>query len=457
MNRHVVLALLLALGTSTACSEDPADGPVGVAGNGASAAGAPAGGSGTSSGGTGAGASGSSANAGSSASAGSGSQFECVNSGEINFDCPFNLPPINGSCAPAGECCHRASNTAKIAALGPDDPAVLEYRLNFVDVNNHPLTVGNPVLMSGASARADICSGEQCLLWRFTAPREGGAFVAGQGEAEIGIGAYNCDGTYSYYGPSAAPARPEVDSSDPGRWQSVKVPAQVDPAKEGIERYHIPFATNRNREIARSIFLWPADNTIDWELASSGFEITAFDTSDAGQDCMGARDGLSWNTVNGFTSYSTMEGNDTDVSNLISQTYCSLLAFGLLGEGMKETKCLDTPRCMPGTAGCLWVKLPDALCPKDEAERALFGCHLGAEGNPNNEEGYPATLECTPEAPSAALDPDMGATSDGQCCDPLGQSATLPPCNAYRTTGVFAAAAAEITDEPRNELPPVCQ
>ena len=44
----------------------------------------------------------------------------------------------------------------------------------------------------------------------------------------------------------------------------------------------------------------------------------------------------------------------------------------------------------------------------------------------------------------------------GQCCDPLGQSTTLPACNAYRTVGKFVAAAAEITDEPRNSLPPVC-
>jgi hypothetical protein len=155
-------------------------------------------------------------------------------------------------------------------------------------------------------------------------------------------------------------------------------------------------------------------------------------------------------------SYSLMDGNDTDISNLISQTYCSLLAFGLLGEGLKDTKCLETERCMPGTANCPWLKLPDSLCPTDEAERALFGCHLGAEGNPNAEDGYPATLSCDQAAPTAPLDPDNGATSEGQCCDPLGASQTLPPCNAYRTIGVFVAAAAEITDDPRSDLPPVC-
>ena len=77
-----------------------------------------------------------------------------------------------------------------------------------------------------------MCAGEQCLLWRFTAPRKGGEFVAGAGEVEIGIGAYNCDGTYSFYGPNAAPDRSaEIGESDPGRWQSVTVPADVDPSQ----------------------------------------------------------------------------------------------------------------------------------------------------------------------------------------------------------------------------------
>ena len=240
----------------------------------------------------------------------------CTNVGETNFDCPFSLPPIMGSCAPAGECCHRASNIAKEALLGPDDPLVLEYRLEYVDVFNHPQSIGLPDLVRTANQRSDVCAGEQCLLWRFTAPRQGGQLVAGPGEVEIGVGAYNCDGTYSYYGANAAPDRAgEIGESNPGRWQAVKVPAAHDPAKEGVERFKIPFATNKNREIARSIFLFPADNTLDWELASAGFNITSFDTSEAAKDCMGARQGFGWNAVAGFVAYSPIAGNDKDISN----------------------------------------------------------------------------------------------------------------------------------------------
>jgi hypothetical protein len=448
MNRYFAsFALLLALsGCSSASSGGGNNNSTGASGKGS---------------GTGNGSGGSTMST-SAAGKGGGDQFSCVNTGDINFNCPFNLPPLTGSCAPHGDCCYRTSNNTKLAKLGPDDPEVLEFRLNFVDIINHPMSIGLPDLVRSAKQRADVCAGEQCLLWRFTAPRKGGQVTAGMGEVEIGIGAYNCDGTYSYYGPGAAPNRTsEVGESDPGRWQAVKVPAAVDPTKDGVDRFHIPWATNRNREIARSIFIWPADYTIDWELASSGFNITKFDWSEAGQDCQGSRpNGHDWSTVDGFVAYSPIKGNDKDISNQTNQTYCSLLAYGLLPEGKKNKAC-DIERCMPdggvfGDGGCDWLKLPDSLCPDNDDERKIFGCHLGAEGNVNKEDGYPAMLSCSQDKPTAALDPDMGASSEGQCCDPLGKSSALPTCNAYRTVGKFVAAAAEITDKPIDKLPPMC-
>jgi len=402
---------------------------------------------------------------GATGAAGSGSTptAECVNDGADNVDCPLIVSPTIGSCAPKGVCCHRASNNAKMAQLAPDAPAELEYRLNLVEVINHPLTIGLPLLKASANARADICSGEQCLLWRFTLPRSGGQLVAGASTIQIGVGGYNCDGTYSFYGPTAAPVREGI-SDDPGRWQAPVEDADFDPAKQGMQQHHIPWRTNHNREIARSIFLEPRDNTIDWELSSSGFEITSLDTSEAGRDCIGARDSQAWVTGGTFVSYSPMAGNDTDINNLISQPFCQLLAFGVLEEGKKDRSCVDTPRCVPtpdrmlsDPTRCPWLKLPDSLCPVDAAERELFGCHLGAEGNINLEDGYPQTLRCTSDKPGAPLDPDEGATSEGQCCDPLGASSTLPPCNAYRTLQKYVAAAAEITDQPRDTLPPVCR
>jgi hypothetical protein len=99
---------------------------------------------------------------------------------------------------------------------------------------------------------------------------------------------------------------------------------------------------------------------------------------------------------------------------------------------------------------CPWVKLPDSLCP-EAGDEDLFGCHLGSVENVNNEADYP-TVDCTMDAPSEAL-PD----EQGQCCDPLGAGTdNLPACNAFRIVNEFSASAAEITDDPSNELQPVC-
>jgi hypothetical protein len=104
------------------------------------------------------------------------------------------------------------------------------------------------------------------------------------------------------------------------------------------------------------------------------------------------------------------------------------------------------------------MKLPESLCPETAEQKAMWGCHIGAvdnEGDADFPGGYPTN--CTQEAPTSALDPDLGATSEGQCCDPLGQSPTLPACNAWLLRQDYTAAAAEITDEPTNLLPTACQ
>jgi hypothetical protein len=132
----------------------------------------------------------------------------------------------------------------------------------------------------------------------------------------------------------------------------------------------------------------------------------------------------------------------------------------VLPEDMKDKRCDTVPRCMPDEDGpCLWVKLPDSLCPETDGDKANWKCHLGAQMNVNAEVGYPDPVSCSMEAPTGPLDPAMGATTAGQCCDPLGDADaanTLPNCNAYRLVQKFAAAAAEITDNPANELQRNC-
>jgi hypothetical protein len=281
-------------------------------------------------------------------------------------------------------------------------------------------------------------------------PRADGALVDGEGSFKIGIGRYNCDGTYSYYGPGAAPAR--EGHTDPDRWSAVTVRTTVDADAEGRDRSPVAFADQRNRELACSPFL-DSMMVLDWELCTMGLDILSMDTSD--NDCSGSFDGTSWTRGGEFVAYAPMAANNSDVIDVIGENFCQLLAFGLIGAGMD---CETTERCVPGSTDCPFVKLPDSLCPSTPAEADLFGCHLGDQGNVNEEPGYPATVNCSATAPTTPRDPDTGATDEGQCCDPLGTTASgLPACNAWRILNDFVAAAVEITDDAKSELPPTCQ
>jgi hypothetical protein len=110
---------------------------------------------------------------------------------------------------------------------------------------------------------------------------------------------------------------------------------------------------------------------------------------------------------------------------------------------------------MPGTDGCLWVTLPDSLCPVTDEEKGMWGCHIGDDINiANNGEA----ANCTAEAPTSVLDPDQGATSLGQCCNPMGDAAPndLPACNAWMLNLEYVLAATEITEEQTDLLPQSC-
>jgi RES domain-containing protein len=410
--------------------------------------------------GTGAGTSGGGSGMGGAGGASGGAAPTCINTGDLNPDCP-PVPPITGDCAPKGECCHRSSNIAKEEALGPDEPLDLEYRVQYSATRNHPTTIGVDFLTTSATTRYQ--NEQQSTLWRFTVPRMGGMQVSGPGKAKIGVGRYNCgEGTYSYYTADAAPVRPNV-TDDVTRWIAEEVDTMVDTTATGADRIKIAFADNANRDLTWTPFLSNDGVMFDWELIHQGFYFDTMDVTGPNRDCVGSRvGGTSWNHGGVFIIYTPIADNDSQIITLIQQTYCALVAFGILPEGMKDKSCLETARCVPdggafGDGGCDWEKLPDSLCPSTEAEKDLWGCHLGDEMNVNQEPDYPdaATINCTQEAPTAVADPASGA-SPGQCCDPMGESTTIPPCNAYRLIQDFVAAAAEITDEERTGVQPDC-
>jgi hypothetical protein len=453
----LLIAVLCCLGACKS-DDDPNPGP------GGSAAGATAG---TSGGGSGSGGTAGGGTAGAGEGGGSGGAAPvCLSQGELNPECPQIEPKI-GECAPREACCHRSSNIAKEAMLGPNDPLELEYRVNYSNTANHPLTIGVSALAEATTNRYQL--EQQSTMWRFTLPRMNGEQVSGMGMAQIGVGRYNCDGTYSYYTNDAAPVREGV-TTDVERWVAEEVPITVDATKTDADRIKIAFADNSNRGLTWTPFLDGDTYALDWELVHQGFTITEMDITGPGRDCLGSRITGGWEAGGKFVIYTPIKENDSQRITLIQQSYCALVAFGILPEAgthNKQKKCVEEPRCLPdgpapmGTMigedpTCVWLKLPDSLCPETEEQKELYGCHLGAETNVNNETDYPdaATINCTPTAPTAPADPATG--SPGQCCDPLGESDTLPPCNAYRLVQEFVAAAAEITDDEKMGVQPKC-
>jgi hypothetical protein len=403
-----------------------------------------------------AGTGGSGANGGSGAAGGSGGKV-CINTGEVNDACQPVLTnePSSGDCAPKGACCHRASNTAKEATLGADEPLNIEYRLNYSLTTNHPKTIGSMLAVMSSLDQGRLEA--QNLLWRITVPRMGGKQVSGKGTITPGYGAYNCNGTYSLYSDKAAPAG--ALSSDPTRWFTKPVNLTVDVTKTTFtDRYHITFADNaQGRQIINTPYVDTSktEYPLDWELSNMGFHITDMTDKD---DCVGSVGGGAngWTAGGHFEVYSLISGNNASKITALGTTYCTLVSFGIGAKAGLD--CEKEPRCVPGPKECPWLKLPDSLCPTKPADQAIFGCHLGAKGNINMETGYPADadLKCTDTAPTSVLDPDMGATTLGQCCDPLGTSTTLPACNAHRLINEFTAAAATITPTPTDTLQKNC-
>jgi hypothetical protein len=381
----------------------------------------------------------------------------CLGDEEPNVTCPDNVGPFDGPCAPKGACCKRSSNSAEITMLGPNEAQVLEYRMTDSVVINQPRSLGLPPPLTTDPA-PPAWGNRQSMLLRFEQPRSDGELTAGSGARVAGPGRYNCDGTYSFYSDQAAPSRMTERMTDPARWSARDATAEIDPELEGVERTRVAWAADPNREVTCVPFFLPGTQALDYEVCTSGFELLAFDTSAAGEDCQGAWSYEGWERPGRYQVFASLADNKRDIMDTYGETFCQFLSFGVVMPEDRDLDCLSEPRCAPGTDGCNWVALPDSLCPESDSERELFHCHLGALDNPNAEDGYPTSLNCSMTAPSTPLDPDVDpSVSKGQCCDPLGASTDgLPACNAFRIEYAFAAAAVEITDERQDEPPPEC-
>lgn len=391
-----------------------------------------------------------------SSSADSGSNPDSIPAPDApNPLCPQGIDPVTGIYAPKGKCCYRTANSTRVKAQGDGALDVLEYRVNYSQTVNHPMSLG--VSYVAALTKTVAEAEQQSQLFRFWGPRGGGAAVSGPGKVQVGYGRYNCGkGTYSFFSNKAAPVRTDAPRvSDPARWQSHPMPTVIDVTKtapeEAAQHDHVVWATNVNRDFSYTPYISMTTYKLDMELLTQGFEIEKLPSDDATMDCAGEikSDHTGWTAAGLFRTYVNAEVNDHDgIDSLNNQTMCQLLGFGVVtGTTDPAYQCATTVRCTPGTKtgtkNCTWVKLPESLCPETAAEKAMWGCHVGDENNPDKEK-----TNCTADKVTTTLDPDKGAKTEGQCCDPLGKkTGGLPTCNAFLLRNEFVAAAAEITDE----------
>jgi hypothetical protein len=370
----------------------------------------------------------------------------------INADCPQNdIGPMTGTYAPKGKCCYRKSNTARI------DPAASkrsqDYRLNYAVLVNQQKTIDPAVLGPTQIQRSE--NEEQSLLFHFEMPQSGGKVADGDGKITMGNGRYNCDGTYSFYSETAAPAM--GGDGTPGRWAAPTFSAKVTAAATDVSRIRPTWADQlklQNVERYTAYLGAGPQFAIDWEGESQGFDILTWPMTDDTVDCVGTRkDSTSWKPAGKFRAYARVDLNTKDVLDALGVNFAQLMAFGSVTNAMDPKYDPTTlPRCEPGSAGCAWVRLPDSLCPVTADEKSKWGCHLGYDGNPDN---APVMSRCS-MTPPAMVD-GTPATPEGQCCDPKGaMTGGLPACNAWLQINDFVAAAAKITDTPANQVQQSC-
>jgi len=376
---------------------------------------------------------------------------------DINPACPQEIGPFDGKYAMKGKCCYRTSNHARVTKAA--DKGVLEYRLSYFMTNNHPKTISGGLVKGATITRFD--KEEQHILFRFELPREDGDWAKGPGKAQIGAGRYNCDGTYSFYSDKAATVSGEL--TDKARWAITSVDVNVDPDGATFDdQVKVVWKTNINRKVTYLPYLLAmADASgkkpLEWEAASQGFSIISMPPLEEALDCVGTRvSDNEWEPNGQTVSYQRLDANSQSAINVLGNiSLAQLQAFGAaVGDKKDDPEYqVSSKRCKPGSDGCLWQKLPDSLCPKTDDEIGSWGCHVG---DPDNEDKI--KTECTADAPSGVLDPDEGATSLGQCCDPLAEGTNgLPACNAYRLVSDFVASAVEITDKPSDQIQPNCE
>jgi len=360
----------------------------------------------------------------------------------INPACPsFKLlPDLDPKYAPKGNCC----NTVDIQRYEASLPEGATYDLEYVLMVNLPSSNLNTMHdMVRESIRDTQEQGGDVTLTRVkNVPRtadikkdENGNPIPVRVTLEMGnAGKLNCDGTYSFYGPNAAPDPiHEGPPKDPSRWQKRTV--QVDYyGFEADYNFSIPILDTRTSEGVAWIPRWMPGGEgekakLDYEQPVA-FVAPHLDNSQRLWGCQGTISSSgNWETVGdawAFVPVKEASLVSPSILKLLSgQTVCGLFAMGIGGGD-----CADIPQAE-------WTIKPSVYCNAD------WYCWIG---DPNDE--FYSEFWNLFFVGEYGCDPNGGAYT---CCDPAATSTELPACNAFISMGAVVQAAVEITDEEIND------
>jgi hypothetical protein len=333
-----------------------------------------------------------------------------------NLNCP-ELAPMTGELAPKGSCCYRLP--AQVAAdelLEPGEGGPLGYAVVFYRVKTQPNTVGSDIV--APFMKATLEAGYDTLLMRINGviPEDEAPEGPMDVVVDIGSGRRHCDGTYSFYGPGAAPEHEGRDDAD--RWNVRTMTGTWDWGED-------PYLTIDEEGRYRGLSWAPrwtlspdGEVVIDYEQPARNLDLTIPNESrDEEGNCVGKRlTDQTWEGPEALTTFVPLKQAKETVSRVVSQTICSILANNVGG-----CPCEDERVCN----GEPWVEPPDSVCPDEETDETP--CWIGVKTHPN----FDAERDCN--------------DSDRTCCDPLGQGTDgLPACNAWYTSEATTLASVPI-------------
>lgn len=331
-----------------------------------------------------------------------------------NTQCPMaglaSLDPMN---TPMGDCC----NTVDIRAIDESMQPNQTYDIELAMLINKPQINPKVAAVADLIQVTQVMGADVTLIRIKNVPRSADITEPVPVTLEMNNGKVNCDGSFSFYGPTAAPM-PVHDGppSDSARW--AKRSFQV--SYNGFRADEL-FVQLSEDEIAQNTHLswvprWNADG-IDYEQPVK-FLNFSLKRDNNNYSCYGTLDETgAWKPSAKVTLFIPVaEAKSVKIPALNHQTMC-----GLMAKGTGAGDCVETQD--------QWEIQPTGYC--DEQDRCWIGNANDAEYATFWEEFYSGESGCGAAHP---------------CCDPAGLDATLNPCNAYFMRNSAVVAAINITE-----------